>query len=66
MSECEQCPDNTYSTEGAGICVDCPDGSLVHQDNSYCGTVCFLFLRVRVGLLLARKNLERTFENLSL
>ena len=64
MSECDQCPDNTYSGEEAGICIDCPDGSLVNQDNTYCGIVYFYV--AEQGLLLARKNLERTFENLSL
>ena len=43
MTECRQCPRNTYSLEGAGFCTTCPKGSLASEDRSKCGNVFKIF-----------------------
>ena len=40
---CEQCPDNTYSDNGASVCTDCTDGKVsaagsTSADDCYYGT----------------------------
>ena len=42
MLECKKCPANTYSTEGAGLCIACPQGSAASEDGIKCGIVAFL------------------------
>ena len=39
MSECQQCPENTVSTEGAGLCIACPQRSLANEDRTKCGNL---------------------------
>ena len=37
MSECQPCPPNTISVEGAGLCTECPQRSLANTDKTKCG-----------------------------
>ena len=37
MKECQQCPTNTYSTGGAGLCTSCPQRSIANTNRTKCG-----------------------------
>ena len=37
MTYCEQCPTNSYSAEGAGLCTTCAKGSQANEHGTKCG-----------------------------
>ena len=36
MRSCEECPVNSYSTEGAGQCTECGEGAVSNSDKTSC------------------------------
>ena len=41
MSECAQCQGNKISSQEAGFCTDCPEGSAANADKTQCGKFYF-------------------------
>ena len=48
---CTKCGENTISGDGATECHSCPTGIKTNQDNTQCGNVFCLSVRVSVVIL---------------
>jgi len=52
MSSCISCPENTFSNEGAGVCIPCPIGFGSKPESSKCEPVGNFMLNVLMFILL--------------
>ena len=52
MSSCKSCPEDTFSNDGASVCIPCPNGLGSRPNSSKCVPVGSFFLNLLMFILL--------------